>query len=183
MFGFAGTPLQLVHDSRNARLYSTFALKGSILGDPLVDILFNFLMASILDLIEQRLVEAELVHVMPNVNDQDAVACSFLAAASVVAPGVSMLDAAYCDDCVFMQNDADPLRLIQKTKQTMAIVRDTFAEFCMQLNFKPGKTECILKFRGHKSKEALQQIYDDGSAIAVPNELHKSVDILRVVRF
>ena len=53
----------------------------------------------------------------------------------------------------------------------------------MQLNFKPGKTECIVKVRGAKPKGVYQEIFDNKSAMLVPNPRQGSDDVLHVVRF
>ena len=119
---------------------------GSIPGDPLGDIVFNFISSRVHGTLEVELHEAGLL------SEIDAPPCL------ATVPGhptrrMRLFDNVYVDDAAFMLLASCAHALIVKTARAAQIIRDVYASFFLVLNMKPGKSEVMLRLCGNKSKQ------------------------------
>ena len=92
----------------------------------------------------------------------------------------SFMDAEYCDDCVFMLALESAQSLYNVTIGLTSQVRDVFNDHGLVLNFKAGKTEAIINFRGRGSLQLKHLLSDSLYHISLPSR-SGSNDMLRVV--
>ncbi|CAE8701048.1 unnamed protein product [Polarella glacialis] len=88
---------------------------------------------------------------------------------------------AWVDDIVFLFRGRDRTSVIAKTTVCTEIVVDTFAKYGFAVNLKPGKTECLLMFRGKEAAAARHQVLNvQGAKIPFTSVMHGK-QILNVV--
>ena len=123
--------------------------RGTKPGDPLGDILYNFVSSAVLKEAHQVMSEEGLLVRLPAPTQ------------AVLSDGVEtcLTDATYADDTVAFLADVSPAACIQKTARTGNILFTTFQKFGMCLNPKPGKTEVLLCLRGKAVRETWQSLY------------------------
>ena len=111
---------------------------GSRPGDPLADILFSYMMAEILDLLQERLHEAGLLE---SCRDDQLLHTQMVTWVDDVAFGLT----------------SDATHLCEKTIQAFSIVYETMTEFGMTLSFGPGKSAVIMRFAGKHAIQSRQE--------------------------
>ena len=111
---------------------------GSRPGDPLADVVFSMLMTRVLETIEMRL------------NDADLIDPGF------ESPYAHAVNLTWVDDAAFAiySNAAD---LCSKTAATMEIIITVMLEHGLNLNFGPGKTAILMAYHGRGAVRARQQ--------------------------
>ena len=150
---------------------------GSKPGDPLGDLMYNFLMARVIKNLRDELHTAGLV--VSKKFDRETPAF-----AEPVNPSenIESMDVSYVDDEAIFIEDSDAMELIGKIQAvTMTAIR-TFASHGLQLNFGPGKSECLASLRGKNSKIAKLQVYiQQQSTIPIVDEIGSIVSYIRVI--
>ena len=133
--------------------------QGSRPGDPLADICFNVVMGrAIKDLTE-------------TFRDEGLLNFATLPGGSPVPnPCATDQDFAYSsqawvDDLVFLLEDKDPHRLLEKVQRATFLVQRELASLGIELNMKAGKTEVLLQLRGKGSRALRRQIAFDQSGL------------------
>ena len=127
-------------------------INGTGAGNPLADILFNFLIARVLRHIDHRLHDRNLHYIDSNSHHNnffDICLDSFTPFSST----------SYFDDGAFFIEHPDPQGCIDKSIAVSAIVVDSFVLHGFRLNFKVGKTACMFRFRGTASRAVHNSIY------------------------
>ena len=130
---------------------------GSKPGDPLGDIIFNFLAAKCLKCVYCEASDAGLMHSLP--------------AAPVEVQGhpandsVYLFDSNHMDDSVFFLFDACAKNLVQKCMRLVSICVTVFTRHGLRLNFKSDKSEVMFKFRGSGKMEVMRTLHKDTSSI------------------
>ena len=136
-------------DHQEDQVRTTF---GSRPGDSFADVVFGFLWARVLKLIEEQMDEHCLLSWVPQ-----------LKYCGLHAPRTgqqrSYLGPTWCDDLCICLSDQNPLELEQKTKVTLSIVLDLCKEHGMTPNLKPGKTEVLFSLRGCGSRKLRRKYY------------------------
>jgi len=77
-------------------------------------------------------------------------------------------DTSYVDD-VAQPVLAPANAIAHKVANTVTKVYEVFAAFALEVNFNPGKTECIISFVGVGSKAASVELSKNGSRIFLPD--------------
>ena len=133
---------------------------GSIPGDPLGDIMFNFCAIKIHEQIETRLRDACLLHEIPCLHDcsEDAVHDG--------AVTVTLCDNLYVDDSDFFivgsrSSPTNAISHVHDASEAMCIIRSTYREHCMELNMKLGKTNAAMSICGSDSKYTWHRIVNE----------------------
>ena len=110
---------------------------GSRPGDPLADVLFAYIMAAILDGIQERMEEAQLIDT--HADDQ-----------MLPSQMVTWVD----DVAISVTGNADDI--VARVMQTFTIVNQVITEFGMTLSMGPGKSAVMLNFAGKGAVAARQ---------------------------
>ena len=134
---------------------------GTVVGNPLADIAFTFVMSCII---------RECVAVCADLKLVDIVCHNVVP--TIVNPYVSdgeKIDAgtSYVDDCLFYNSCKDPARLVDKLCQSASVIIDGFHPHGLMVNFAAGKSEIVLKIRGQGSS-ALKSSLADSDHLVVP---------------
>ena len=126
-------------------------IKGTGAGNPLADILFNFLMARVQRFVHTKLEEEELNIRLPvpprNPFSVDLGSCHSFSSTS------------YFDDALYARMEASPFCCLTKSCKIAAIVIDGFVQHGFKVNLKKGKSEFMFKFRGHGATEVHNSVY------------------------
>ena len=116
---------------------------GSKPGDPLGDIVFDFLASRVLYEIDREAHEAGLIHDLPGTDT------SFGSRDGSVK--ISMFDSAFMDDCLFYLLNRCPVSLLEMLRQLAFIATKVFCGHGPILNFRAGKSEAMVFIRGPRS--------------------------------
>ena len=160
---FANVPASLQKLVASLAGKSFFTMRGSTkfvdytngtgAGNPLADILFNFLIARVLRYIDVKLHDACLEYFSGPASQNNVFGIDI----SEVQPFSST---SYFDDGAFFIEHPDPQHCMDNSILVTAIVIDGFVIHGFVLNFKVGKTALMYKFRGHKSRDVHNSIYN-----------------------
>ena len=88
---------------------------------------------------------------------------------------VPIVDAAFVDDECLMLTASSPAALDRAIDVLLAIVTRVFDLLRLEINWKPGKTECFLRYRGRQAAAKLQARRtgpDSSLVVAVPGTPH-----------
>ena len=120
---------------------------GSIPGDPLGDIVYNFLASKVHGEILQECVDANILTVLPPLPELHPLAH--------VRPNVSvtLFDNLYVDDACFFILGGTPHGHIDKLVRLVKIVRKVYSSHLLMLNMKCNKTEVKVSIRGPGSRQ------------------------------
>ena len=113
---------------------------GSKPGDPLGDIIFNFLAAKCLKCVYTEASSAGLMHALPasstDIHGHQSNALVYL------------FDSNHMDDLLFFLFALSAAELVQKCIRLIAICVATFTRHGLRLKFKTDKSEVVFRFRG-----------------------------------
>jgi len=123
---------------------------GSSAGYPLADLVYSLAMARVLTCLRSTLANAELQSSI-RVGNLDMVA----------------RDASYVDDMAQPVLSSAPT-LSHKVEQTVIKIFEVYSTFHLGVNFRPGKTECIINLVGMGSRGARVKLLSDGSRVPLP---------------
>ena len=124
----------------------TVTLTGSRAGDPLGDLIYNFLAAKVSCEVDAELEQRGLRSVLPP-------APVPLQRMSGDEPMV-MPEASFVDDVMIFVVACDAINLLAKLAAVASVVVDVYSRRGLCLNFKAGKTEALIRLRGAESKRA-----------------------------
>lgn len=113
---------------------------GTCAGTPLADLLFSFLMARVLSLIQGKLAALGITHVLPAMDRS--------LFASEAFKKENFYGSSYVDDNFFVVQDKSPLSLRPKLELLILVVIETFAFHSLPCNLDYGKTGIVLHLRG-----------------------------------
>lgn len=126
--------------------------KGTIAGHPPADLIHALADAEVDDYFHGQLVANDLVANLPTGGISDRWGCD--AALMDTAPlHLLVRRPAYCDDAI-VAIIALAMFLVEKVALAASLAQEAYARFGMIINFKPGKTESVLRFRGLGSEIA-----------------------------
>ena len=157
----------MLHESYSATWFSTQGLSdlvrtraGTKPGDPLGDILFNFIMAKVLWTLEGELKAAGVLDEVPHVPDR------FCPAQLTVAMehNITICDVSFVDDSAIPVSAGSAYALVSKLRSATEICVRVFARFSMRLNFKKGKSEAVVSLRGDGAGMVATQVYGNDSS-------------------
>ena len=140
------------------RVRTTF---GSRPGDSFADVVFGFLWARVLHILEEEMANHELLTMLP----KPARPSIYAEASGQLVP---FLGPTWCDDlCICLSAD-DPAYLERSTGTTVGLVLDICREHGMTPNLKRGKTEVLFSFRGKSSRSLRRKYYgNNGTGVLV----------------
>ena len=125
---------------------------GSRPGDPLADVLFAYIMSAVLDNIQERMENAQLIDFC---DDHQMLPSQMVTWVDDVAINIS--------------GPAD--KIVNRTMQTFCIVNQVITEYGMTLSMGPGKSAVILSFAGRGAVAARQDCEQKhGQYLTVLNE-------------
>eukprot|EP00973_Karenia_brevis_P042286 5852134-Karenia_brevis.AAC.1 len=91
----------------------------------------------------------------------------------------TVVEVTYVDDEAIMLAATSPKALNRAIATLLEVLVDVFRKFGFRINWKEGKTECFVTFRGrHAAEEKRKLIIDRASKIPLPP--HADADSLRV---
>ena len=136
---------------------------GTRPGDSIADMLYTFIMARFLHSLRAQFIEHGL-------------SSSFelkWTPPAPIQPGdfetQHIVQACWVDDLVLLLQDADPLTLIDKISQAIAMTQDLAAEYGLRLNYGPDKTAVLLSLHGPKRNEIMSALLNtDSSRPSIP---------------
>ena len=144
-----------VRDSHECSWFSTEGVEeivnsrsGSKPGDPLGDIIFSFAALSVLNELESALGDQGLLVKIPEPAQQDQCALRDPTA------NPPLMEGSYVDDTVFFLTSPRPKQLVPRLQMLATTVKSVFAKHAMVLNWKRGKSEAVVSFRGADAKSA-----------------------------
>ena len=135
--------------------------RGSLPGDPLGDVVFNFLMADVLS-------EAT------SVARQDGIVATaappawgsmYLRQGSETAGSVELFDTSYVDDAAFMVMAETPSGVLEGLGSVVKCIHAVFRARGLRLNFASGKSEIVCFMRGAGKAGALDALERDGGLV------------------
>jgi hypothetical protein len=153
------------------------AARGSRPGDTFGDVLFNFIAAWMLKEINLSLTAVDINVVIEWSGERN---CIPAGQGSDFSP-LELNQVAWVDDIVFLFRGKDPTSVIAKATVCTEIVVDTFAKYGFAVNLKPGKTECLLMFRGKEAAAARHQVLNVQGAKLPFNSIVHGKQMLNVV--
>ena len=145
---------------------------GSGAGTPIADLLFSFLIARVLRMIDSELADRSLLHRVDSRTNNPFGGSS----------SCSLSGASYIDDTFFATVNSDASICLSNSVLLAGIVIDIFHLHGLQINFKKGKTEFMCSLRGKDSICVYQQVAASGH-IVVPNRVYGSSQILCCHRY
>ncbi|CAE8636706.1 unnamed protein product [Polarella glacialis] len=151
--------------------------RGSRPGDTFGDVLFNFIAAWMLKEINLSLTAVDINVVIEWSGERN---CIPAGQGSDLSP-LELNQVAWVDDIVFLFRGNDPTSVIAKATVCKEIVVDTFAKYGFAVNLKPGKTECLLMFRGKEAAAARHQVLNVQGAKLPFNSIVHGKQMLNVV--
>jgi hypothetical protein len=130
------------------------AARGTKPGDPLADIIFNFVLSRVLARVDGRLAQEELVEYM------DWNGCNSICprAGDDSPVRVRITEISFMDDVAAMLLADSPESILIKLARATAVITDTFTEFGLVLNFLQGKTEALVKLVGVSAKRIKRKL-------------------------
>ena len=156
--------------------------RGGRQGCKLGPLVFNMGYELPLDIIRRKLSEAGYgVHI------SGGESCPWAPSAAAVlhfssAPdrwsGRPLIDVVYVDDVGFIVMCATPYQMHKATPTILATIADTFDMFGMELNYKKGKTEAFLVYRGRRQAHYKELLENDDFKLAVPGHPGKAVSVV-----
>ena len=151
--------------------------RGSRAGDPLGDLVFEFLHAKISKEVRDSLTDQGLITdvILP-------VAGGFVKGAPAAKARVKLQDVQFVDDVVHPLVHNDPHKLLHMVKAMVPVIVDIYAAHGMKLNFSQGKSEAILALRGKGSK-ALKAKLAETTVIPIKTAALGKVDLRIVDRY
>ena len=162
--------MELLRESHCNTWFSTEGLDdivrtdaGTRAGDPLADVMFNLLMAAVLQRLRLRLRSQGLTSHIPWPPEMPPI--DALPSNHGGGPLIEAADVSYVDDAAVMIQSAKAEGLAERVTRATAEIIDTFAQHGLVVNMKPGKTEAIMSWRGPGSRHAKRKVLLDGGSI------------------
>ena len=129
---------------------------GSLPGDPLGDLIFNILAATVLNDIADEAFEADLIMELrkpPVYVPRDT-----------TSEPLRNFDSTFVDDSAFKIVSKTPLGVVNKATTLTQIVVKQFRKRGLRLNFKLGKSELLVKLRGEGRALAEHSLFSSGTS-------------------
>ena len=134
------------------------ALSGSRPGDPLGDIIFNFVETSIHAEIGEGFADAPFVLVLPPLPEK-------LQTPFLPNDPAEVKFNNYVDDDAFPMIAETPRLMLDYLGQAIAVIARAFRRHCLTLNLKANKTEVMISFVGKGAKQALKELVIDNESL------------------
>ena len=157
--GVPGQVIAGVRQSHDCSWFSTQGLgpvvhsrAGSKPGDPLGDIVFNFLGHRVLECAQRELDKAGLLDWLPEGEPPGLQGLGF-------DEPCSLLETNYVDDSLFFLATPTAAQLVKDLTHAARVIKRTCAHHAMHLNWKAGKTEAMLAFRGEGARGSAIQFH------------------------
>ena len=151
--------------------------RGSLPGDPLGDVIFNLIMASILRGIRTEMVSEGLGWVQSAPSS-----ASFFGTQHDNLPNhspnlVRIDDGSYVDDGAFFCIARTPQEWLDKFHRSATIIISCFRKRALRVNFKKGKTEVAIALRGKGAQLLKGVIEENGNVITITLDNGETVDV------
>ena len=169
----------LMHDTwlsvpNNHQLTATCA--GSRPGDTFADVVFSLIYSQMLSVFRRTMREEGLKTV-----DDLAFHPGFrsISIQEVQASqAATLIDLTWADDLAVAQCHEDPRTLLANTQLAAGLIQDLCARRGLELNYKKGKSECLLKLCGPKSKQLKLQLFADKEPhLPIPSTTQKDLKL------
>ena len=157
----------------------THTTAGTRPGDNLADLVFAFIYSKMLNTFRTAL-ESEGFSTFESLPvDADYRSCTVLPVDKKSFP--QMLDITWADDLVLLLHDESALEIDKR----LALISGTLLDMCWQRgllpNFRKGKSECMIRFKGKHSKEQRIKYFTPAEPVLpVPSTMRSEV-VLRIV--
>ena len=149
---------------------------GSRPGDTFADLIFSFVYSNMLSEMRQAL-QGENFRTADHLQfDPSFRSTCRLEVSPEQAP--DFLDLTWADDLVIVQHHDDSQVLLSRASLAAGLLNDLCAKRGMQINYKKGKTECLLQFHGAHSKAMrLKHFAAPNPQIQVPSMFDENLTI------
>ena len=124
---------------------------GSRPGDTFADLVFAFMYSQLLKVLRDALSDAGFATADQQIYEGSlrSLTCQEVDMAAMV----EVLDLTWADDLVILQANRDPRDLVRRTSLVGGLLSDLCSRRGLKLNYKSGKTECLLRLKGKGSKQ------------------------------
>ena len=160
----------------------TQSTAGTRPGDNLADLVFAFIYSKMLETFRAALESEGCTSFDQVALDMDLRSCECMPVDRTLLP--TMLDVTWADDLVVLIHTESATEIDRK----LALVSGTLFDMCwargLLPNFKTGKTECMIKFRGPQSKGQKKKYHSmPAPSIDVPSTLRENVQLRIVAKY
>ena len=157
-------------DAHNHTWFSTQGLRkvthvrvGSRPGDPMGDIIFNYLQFRVHTEIKKQIFDLGLATPLPEVPDSS---CPTFHDGKA---SIHVFENTYVDDDAYCTSAQSAMEIVPKLRQLLKAVVTVCRSHALPLNFKQDKTEAMISFAGPSSRKALTDLVRDmDSTIELP---------------
>ena len=96
----------------------------------------------------------------------------------------SLIDVTWADDLVLLQAHEDCRALIRRTTLVGGLLSDLRSWRGLHLNYKAGKTECLLRLKGKGTRALrLEPFNTDSPCLRLPSTLHEDLFVRIVANY
>ena len=155
---------------------------GSRPGDTFADLVFAFVYSQMLQVLRDALADNGFV-----TPDDLAYGDEWK---SIEVQGVEMkhapalIDVTWADDLVLLQAHEDGRELIRRTTLAGGLLGDLCSRRGLQLNYKAGKTECLLRLKGKGTKALRLELFDcESPCLRLPSTLQEDLHVRIVAQY
>jgi len=167
-FGVRPHLREVVHEAHRCAWFSTDGLRGvsrssrgSLPGDPLGDVMFNYTMTDVLQEVTGWALESGLASVVAAPAERSF----YVQPSSQRREPRTLLDVSYVDDATFVVLARSPADLLDKLAAVAVRVHASFRRRGLRLNFGAGKSEILCVFRGKGKTQQVDRLERDGGLL------------------
>ena len=152
---------------------------GSRPGDTFADLVFAYVYSHLLKVLREALEGEGLVTPDSISSAQDLRSCHCQDVDMRNAP--SIVDVTWADDLVVLQAHEDCRELIRRTTLAGGLLSDLCTRRGLQLNYKSGKTECLLRLKGKGTRALRMELFaSEEPRLRLPSTIYE-VLFVRIV--
>ena len=155
---------------------------GSRPGDTMADLIFAFIYSHLLQTMRLALEDEGFV-------TQDSLEYSeafktFECQDIEMQHAPSLLDVTWADDLLLLQSNQDSRELLRRTALAGGLLSDLCSRRGLQLNYKAGKTECLLRLKGRGTKALRFEIFDkENPSLKLPSMIYEDLQVRLVANY
>ena len=155
---------------------------GSRPGDTFADLIFAFIYSQLLQVMRGALEDSGFVTADQQVYEETlrSTTCQSIDMSQMI----DVLDLTWADDLVILQANRDPRELVRRTTLVGGLLSDLCSRRGLQLNYKSGKTECLLRLKGKGSKQLRIELFaDEFPLLRLPSTLCEDLKVRIVANY
>ena len=155
---------------------------GSRPGDTFADLVFAFVYSHLLQVFRDALSDSGFV--TPDAFAYDADFRSLTCQEIDMKHAPRLVDITWADDLVILQAHEDCRELLRRTSLAGGLLSDLCTRRGLQLNYKAGKTECLLRLKGKGTRALRLEIFDcETPRLRLPSTFHEELFVRLVANY